>query len=503
MVDCLNGWAMTDDTERIDEVIERLPDGLDRRTFVEGMSTGLIAATAGCFGNDGNGNGGGNGNGNGGGNGGGDQPEVDEIHILMDYANEAWQDRWENELIPGYEDEYGVSVNMEYVGFQGSSEQRLQTLMQSGDFPNSYQGSTTETADIILDGNAVPVTDVNEDLTATNGEFAWDPSLITYGEEQWFIPHLTYTAGTISYRTDIFDDLGLEPPETWDDLLSNAEAIDADGNTEARGYNVGGTKSGQATSEFRTLLRCAGGGLFRWKSDAEEEVEVWFDEDRALETLEFMGQLAQYSPDPSQTTWTASLKYWAAGRVAQCWHLNAWTAGIADGAGVESIARNTDIVPTPVKQGADPLDRGFISPDGATVLDTEGTEETKDFFRYIYAAEDRTVENLLMEPMRSFPPYADTLEVDAYKNADIFQKYDGHLYDLNKKNAEEVVPKLSNPERPTTPATRYVLRDSMLAEMVNRVLVANESPKAAYDEAYSRIEKRLKEGKEKAKGTFQ
>lgn len=85
-----------------------------------------------------------------------------------------------------------------------------------------------------------------------------------------------------------------------------------------------------------------------------------------------------------------------------------------------------------------------------------------------------------------------------YRDAEIFQKYDGHLYDLNKKNAEEVLPELSNPECPTTPATRYVLRYPVLAVMVNRVLVAHESPKAAYDEARSKLEERLQEGKEKA-----
>ncbi|MFB6171656.1 MAG: ABC transporter substrate-binding protein [Haloarculaceae archaeon] len=494
---------MRNDNNKRGGIEEALPDGLDRRRFVQGAGTGLVAVTAGCFGgSDGGGGNGDDGGGTDSGNGSDGGYEVDQIHILMDYANEAWQDRWEKVLIPGFEDETGVSVNIEYVGFQGTSEQRLQTLMQSGDYPNSYQGSTSETADIISAGNAIPVTDVNQDLTETNGEFAWDPSLITFGDEQWFVPHLTYTAGTVSYRTDVFDDLGLEPAETWDELLSNAEAIDADSNTEARGYNVGGTKAGQASSEFRTYLRCAGGGLFRRRSDSQEEVEVWFDEDRALETLEFMQQLAQYSPDPSQTTWTASLKYWAAGRVAQCWHLNAWTAGIADNAGVSSIARNTDITPTPVKADADPIDRGFTSPDGATLLDTDGAEATKDFFRYIYGTIERTVENLLMEPMRSAPPYEGLIENETYRNADVHQKYDGHLYELNRKNVEEVLPELSSPDRPATPATRFVLRFPILAEMVNRVLIVDDPPKAAYDEALSRLEDRLQEGKEKAAVQF-
>ena len=484
---------MASDGNGFDSIDDVLPGDLDRRQFVQGVGTGVVAATAGCF-NNGSG-----GNGNGNGTGTDDGYAVDEIHILMDYASDAWEDRWEKTLIPAFEENTGVSVNMEYVGFQGNSEQRLQTLMQSGDFPNSYQGSTSETADIISSGNAVPVTDVNERIQETNGEFAWDPSLITYSGDQWYLPHLTYAVGSVSYRKDIFDRLGLKPAETWDDLLSNAEAIDTDGNTDARGYNVGGTKAGQATSEFITYLRCNGGGVFDWKGSAQEEVELWFDQDQVVETLEFMNQLAEYSPDPSATTWTASLKYWAGGRVAQCWHLNAWTAGIAEGAGVDSIAKNTEIAPTPVNQGADPMDRGFISPDGATILDTEGSQATKDFFAYIYGTKKRTIDNLLMEPMRSFPPYKGLMEEDAYKNAEVFQKYDGHLYDLNQQVADEVVPKLSNPDRPTTPETRYVNRFSILAEMVNRVLVVGDSPQIAYEEARGRLEERLAEGKERAK----
>lgn len=480
------------DTMKHDSVPDDLPDSLDRRRFIGGLGAGVALVTAGCSGSGDGRDGAGEADGT------ETTPGVDEIHVLMDYASDAWQTRWKEEIIPGFEDEYGVSVNMEFVGFQGTSEQRLQTLIQSGDFPNSYQGSTSETADIIASGNAVPATDVNEDTQETNGEFGFDPSLITYQGEQWYVPHLIYATGTISYRTDIFDDLGLDPAETWSDLLSNAEAIDNDGNTEARGYNVGGTKTGQSGVELETLLRCAGGGVFRWKTDAREEAEVWFDEDRVVETLEFMQQLTQYSPNPTQTTWTQSLKYWAAGRIGQCFFLSAWPAGVAESADVSSVAQNTDITPLPVKEGADPLDRGYISPDSATLFDTDGSEAAKDFFRYLYGSEQRTIENLLMQPMRSFPAHQGILEKDAYRNADVFQQYDGHLYELNRKVRDDVLPKLSSPERPTTLATEYAGRFPILAETVNNVLAVGESPESAHEEARSRLERRLQEGKEMA-----
>jgi len=475
-----------------DPTAEELPDNLDRRRFIGALGAGAATVAAGCSGTtDGEDE-----------SGEASQTEttenVDEIHLLMDYASDPWQTRWREEIIPKFEEESGVPVNMEFTGFQGTSEQRLQTLIQSGEFPNSYQGSTEETADIIAGGNAVPVTDVNEDTQETNGEFAFDPSLITYEGEQWYVPHLIYATGTISYRIDIFDELGLDPAETWSELLSNAEAIDNDGNADARGYNVGGTKTGQSGVELETLLRCAGGGVFRWKTEAQEEAEVWFDEDRVIETLEFMQQLAQYSPNPTKTTWTQSLKYWAAGQVGQCFFLGAWPAGVAESADVSSVAQNTDITPLPVKEGADPIDRGYISPDSATLFDTDGSEATKEFFRYLYGSEERVIENLLMQPMRSFPAHEGILEKDAYRNADVFQKYDGHLYDLNQKVRDEVLPKLSNPERPTTLATEYAGRFPILAETVNNVLAVGETPKSAYDKARPRLEQRLQEGKEMA-----
>lgn len=489
-------------------------DNITRRRALRASAAGLMLAAAGCSSDGGSqdGDGGTDGGGDGGGgeqttaqsgSDGGDGGDS-EVHLLMDYTSEAWQKRWEETLVPGFKEEHpDTSVNVEYVGFQGNSEQRLTTLIQSGNPPNAYQGSPNETSDLLLEDQGTPTNEVVDFLQETNGEI-WYDEIIQFGPDNdyYYVPHGIYTVGTVSYRSDIYDQLGLEVPGTWDELLTNVEEIDTDSDIDARGYSVGAGKAGKADSEFDTYLSCADAEIFRWKSDAQEEVELWFPEDKVVETLSFMEQLAEYSTDPSSNSWAGTLKYWAGGRIAHLWHLNAWSAGIADAAGVSSIARNTDIFQTPIKDGEDPPHRGDTTLDSAFLLDAGGKEQTKEFFKYIYNSPQRTAENLLLEPMRFLPPYKGFMENETYKNAEVFQKYDGHLYDLNKKCFDEVMPNLSSPDVPTTAITWYVQRFPITSEMVNQVIVQGRNKTDAYRDARAKLEERTSEAREKREAVF-
>lgn len=449
---------------------------------------GAATLAAGCL----NFGGGGNGTGTGGAN---EKP----VRMLTDYNTDAWKNRWEDELIPPFTDQTGIPVNPEYTGFQGNGEQRLQTLIQSGNTPEMFYGSLTQQGQLINQDLALQVNDVIETFEETHGDLLAKHTL-GFGDRLYLVPHGIYAGGTFNYRSDIYEQLSIDgPPTSWNELLTYAETIDKDGDIKARGYGLPGQKTGKAGSEFNIQLRTNDAYLFRWKNKSERVAEVWFPEKEVVETLEYMDQLAQYSPDPTNMGWGTTISYWVGNRIAQATMQNGWVAGVAARSGADTIAKSTEVAKMPTSGGGgSEIDRGWLLADGTTVLDGDNPGGAKQFLEYAYGNLDRAVKSHHIEPMRFIPFAESILTSDQYKSADIFQKYDGHLFDLKMKTYEEIFPTLGNQEKiPSTPATNYVNRFFTLSEMLNRVVAANESPQSAYTWARDQLEKQLKEGQQK------
>lgn len=500
------------DKQRMRESIEDQLAGKTRRRFLQTTGLGLSMAVAGCSsGGDGSSDGGDGGDSDDGGDGSGDGESGgsqgsdggssgNEVHVLVDYSDESWQERWEQELVPAFEEQSDYSVKIEYMGFQGNSKDRLLTLMQSGDPPATFYGTMRQQGILIGEGRAVPVNDVNDAIRENFGEIRFDQTLSLNGDTEWLVPHGWQTIGTLNYRSDIYEDLSLSTPETWDDLISNAEAIDNDADYDERGFALPAGKAGKSASEFDTFLRCNGGYYYQWKDESERaEAEVWFPEDKAVETLEFMSQLAEYSPDPSSISWGSTLKYWAGKRIAQTTMASAWCADIARSAGLEALTRGTDIAAPPTPDGGETsVDRGLALTDGTPIVKGSNVEGAKAWLKFLYAEDaDRTAENNL-EHLRLLPATDTVFESDTYQNAEPLQQYDGHMMSLQRKLVEDLVPKKMNPDLPRTVATNHVARFPIEAEMVNQVIVQGKTPSAAVQEARDRFEERLAEGKEKA-----
>ena len=461
---------------------------ITRRRLLKGSGTGLAALTAGCTGGPGAGTETSTDTTTGGAN-------KNEVHFLTDYSNDAWQDKWENEIVPGFEEQTGIPVNVEYAGMQGTGEQRLTTLMQSGDTPESFTGTLTQVGDMVARGQTAPVGDALSAIEEENGDLLYK-STVTVSDQVHMIPHGLYLGGTFNYRKDVYEKLGLEVPETWEELVHNAKVIDESDEVQERGFAMPAPKAGKSGSEFSNFLANAGGGTWQWETEGET-AKVWFEEEHVLAALDAMSELAEYSPDPSSVNWSSTIKYWVGGRVAQTIMNNAWLAGPAYGAGVTDIALNTDVAPIPKREGADPIDRGWALLDGHPVLsDADNVEGAKELLKFMYEGPETQADKSTIEPMRFLPPYESAVDTDEYQSAEIFGVEDGYFLDLNRKCMEEVAPNLQSPDRPSTPATLFAGRFPIDSEMVNQVLVQERDPAKAYEEAKSRLQKRLEEGQE-------
>lgn len=98
----------------------------------------------------------------------------------------------------------------------------------------------------------------------------------------------------MAYRTDVFDELGLEVPQTFDDMISAAEAIKASGKMQ---YPIAlpWLATADVTTSFQAVMNSLGGDFV----DASGEVTL--DTPEAKEALQAMQSLQPYM-DPQVTT---------------------------------------------------------------------------------------------------------------------------------------------------------------------------------------------------------
>lgn len=137
----------------------------------------------------------------------------------------------------------------------------MSAAVASGTAPDVSNGGSFMFADFGVEGEILPVTDLVE---------AWKAS----GEADDFIEgmldHFTVDGEYLAipwqssvrvwwYRSDVLDELGLEPPGSWDEIRVAAAAA-----TEGSRYGIAipGGDLNMATQNFTSLLMNAGGGLF-------------------------------------------------------------------------------------------------------------------------------------------------------------------------------------------------------------------------------------------------
>lgn len=127
------------------------------------------------------------------------------------------------------------------------------------------------------------------------------------GDSYYSVPYHGWVQG-IWYRADWFEEAGLNPPETWDDILKAAEYFY---NPADNQYGILlGTMGTETYSEqcFTQFAMSNGAGLF------DKDGKLIFNSPEMKETLEYYAELAKYNP-PGPQTWRAR-DYYMQGKMA-------------------------------------------------------------------------------------------------------------------------------------------------------------------------------------------
>lgn len=297
------------------------------------------------------------------------------------------------------------------------------------------------------------------------------------------------------YRTDLFEDKGLEPPQYWDEMLDAAEKltedIDGDGKTDRWGFTQLGAKGSIISSSLFAEIWRNNGQIF------DKENNVVFDSvyrEESIEALDYMRKLVEYCPPG-----VAGYGYFEAGmaytneKAAMCRYA---------GRLISHIERHNPEVGWKTATVISPIPRGgrYISiAAGAPAVIFKGCkylQAAKDFMCHYLTGEsyDLFIESV---PLHIFPPRKSLLRKGKFLQTPMWQKY--------SQIWEQMIEASEIPGAFIYPTTEHMgvinpyIGDCMgsqkVAEQASACLAGRVSPEEAIDKggaAYREIIKRKK-----------
>lgn len=268
----------------------------NRRNLLKAVGVAGVAGLAGCT-SDGSGGGdGGDSTPTSGGDGGtttspsGEWSDFSgkEMHFITDETNPEFK-KFFNRVGADFEETTGAKTNIEIIAGGGAVEERIAQLVQARDPPEvafSGAGQVTRFVNTGIAGATTPAVEYAMD------RYGEPPSSYraTFDGEDYILP-LWANVVQYWYRGDIFD----EAPNTWDKLLAQVEKHD--GKQGMKGTMIPTSSNLCSDMCFLGFFYSNDGRVF---SRSNSELQVALDGEHktaAVETLEFLNQLYEYSPN--------------------------------------------------------------------------------------------------------------------------------------------------------------------------------------------------------------
>lgn len=261
-------------------------------------------------------------------------------------------------------------------------------------------------------GGVRPVTDFVEEMDAEHGFSEVATQAYRDDEEYWAVPLYGMTQ-VLWYRADMLEEAGVQPPSTWEELRSAAEAL-TDGDTSGIALPAGrNLATDQVVYSFMVTNGAA--NIFG------EEGEVAFDRPEVVETFEFYDQLLQYSSsDSGNYSWGEPQAAFNSGAAAMAIEKGQYLLPFEEESG--RPASDLGCVPIPVPEGGRP--GSIYYSNGAMVLseDDAKAEAAEDFLRFVLDPENYG-DFLTAEPGLFLPVTEDGREAPSWTENEVVSTY--------------------------------------------------------------------------------
>lgn len=179
-----------------------------------------------------------------------------------------------------FTEQRGVNVELRVVPW-AKVQEGWTTAQAAGTLPDVMVGTPNDAMAVWLAGASDPMNDIFEEM---GGNDFFTPGVVDqfsrYGDDIVSLPFYAHTRLFI-YRADIFDEAGVAPPKTWDELLQVTRAVNDPPQTYGA-VQFWGTGDRGATIYLYTLLRANEASFF----GPDGSLQIQTPEFR--ETVEFM-----------------------------------------------------------------------------------------------------------------------------------------------------------------------------------------------------------------------
>ena len=221
----------------------------------------------------------------------------------------------------------------------------------------------------------------------------------------------------IWYRKDLFEEAGLNPPRTWDDIMAAAKYF----NKPAEGFY--GIVLGTFPNEVFTQQVFEEFALANGARPFDKDGNIVLDSDRFAEAMDYYAELSKYGP-PGKTTWRDCRQYFIAGQCAMMFYS---TYIMDDLAGlVEDV--QVEVEDLPAKTGMESLMIGAHGDEASYgqvnyVAVTKGadTDAAKEWVKFLLADENY-IDWVFMTPAGKTPVRKSAVE--EWSQAELFGYYD-------------------------------------------------------------------------------
>jgi multiple sugar transport system substrate-binding protein len=200
--------------------------------------------------------------------------DVEEGGTALQLAGWASSDA-ENRRLQEVADAYNEqSPNAVALNFLPEYDTTLQTAIAGGQPPDVFYVDANRLPDLVeagvLDDAEGRIDDPDDFIDSIRDAF-------TYGGT-FYCPPKDYSTLALQYNVDLFDDAGVEPPTTWEELREAAQALTDD--------DTVGLVIGTEYPRWGAFMLQAGGGL-----TDEDVTEMTLDTPENREAFEFLEQL--------------------------------------------------------------------------------------------------------------------------------------------------------------------------------------------------------------------
>lgn len=459
-----------------------------RRRFIATSAAGTVTtALAGCSGNGG----GDGGDGSGGTTGDTGSTATGEPVTYISANNSPRFKKMLREFADQFEEEKGIPVNVEFTEIGTGYRKRVTQLIQGGNPPDIINTTQFRIGDYATQGVLRPVDDV-VDQVEEEEESIPDKFKFNYKGNARMVP----AVGSVTnnwYREDIYNDMDLPLPTTWEKEREAAKAItEADNDLDGLGYATAATVYGS----YHAWVRLWGGGANVGARDGDT-YKVILDQgknrERVKDVLDHSREMLKYSPTATNWDWGEIYGSYVGGDTATAMYSGGRPKTVSIGQD-RPWADATKRVSAPYNSSArdDPLGNAAASGYGL-VKGSPNPEGAKQFVRYLTTGER------LIEFTRAL----------GFHNIPIFESWyePGHPYRegwdyLNDNFTEETIQSekealfsdnalpFSNETEPPNPYASSAFASFVLGQMFYNIAEGGLSNDEAIDAAAQTLRKR-------------